>query len=290
MKKFTLLILAIIWIALTANAQNNSTGGTNDNGSQTFPHFYGRVGIGGGVGLCYYDDCFYNESRTFDPSQDNLSAFSRTYGNGLNGGIAGGYMFNKNLGVELGLSAYYGFPIKQTTDIAVGESSSTNTVNKTHEFAFQVIPSVVLKTGMEKFDPYARFGLLIGAYDAVYEKETRTVGNDSYLTEGRYYGGVPVGYSVAGGVEYPNICKHFDLFAEIECNGFNYTPTKYKMTKYTVNGDDMLGTLPTKEKQTVFVKKYDYNETISNDSPNKELRESFVSSSVHLNIGFTYRF
>jgi len=116
---------------------------------------------------------------------------------------------------------YYGLPIKQKYTSSGEEGSSISTVTKTHEFVFQVIPAVVIRTGMEKFDPYARFGFSIGAYNAIYEKETKTVGNIIYESAGRYYGGVPLGYSVAGGVEW-NVCSHFNVYGEIQCNGFKY--------------------------------------------------------------------
>lgn len=76
-----------------------------------------------------------------------------------------------------------------------------------------------------------------------------------------------------------------NLYAALAFRGLNYTPKKYSMKKYTVNGVDEFSALPTKSKEIVFVKSYDKKETIPSDSPNKQLKQSFPFTGIGLNIG-----
>jgi hypothetical protein len=57
------------------------------------------------------------------------------------------------------------------------------------------------------------------------------------------------------------------------------------MKKYSVNRVDEFSTLTTKQKEIVFVKSYDKNETIPSDSPNKQLKASFPFTGIGLDIG-----
>jgi hypothetical protein len=153
---------------------------------------------------------------------------------------------------------------------------------------FQVIPSVVLDLGLDKIDPYARFGLSIGAYPLVKYKETQVRNNITYEYQGKYTGSIPLGYSAAVGVKF-NLNDNFSLFGEFDCNGINYSPKKYKITKYTENGVDRLSTLTVRQQETDYVKNYDAKQT-SAGSPKQELKITFPFSNFEINIGAVYRF
>jgi hypothetical protein len=246
--------------------------------------YYGRAGIGGGIGLCYYDPCdyYYNEDY-FSPNYDNLQSVGFAPGHGFNINIAAGYRLNKHLAVELGLRDFFGTNIK-TTYNSNGEGGSYSDVIKTRGMMFQVVPGIVLNAGMDKFDPYARFGLIIGAVPRIYEKEEQTDGTNTVNFEGVYKGGIPLGFNAALGVNY-TLSDRIKLYAEINCNGINFTPKKYELTLYTQNGADQLGSLSTNQKETEFVNKYDAMEEIPSTSPDKQLKESFPFSNVELAVG-----
>ncbi|HTX87685.1 MAG TPA: outer membrane beta-barrel protein [Bacteroidales bacterium] len=256
--------------------------------------FYGRVGIGGGIGLCYYDPCdYYYDEDYYYPDYDNLRSVGFALGDGFNVSLAGGYMFNKHLGVELGVKDFFGLN-KKTTYTSNQTTGTVSDVVKTHGMIFQVIPAFVLRAGFEKFDPYARFGLIIGAVPRVYMTETEMFyGSESpdLNTEnytGVYKGGVAVGFTAAVGVNF-KITDHISLFSEFDCNGINYSPKKYILTKDELNGVDQLPNLSMSEKETDFVKKYDALQT-STDEPAKHLKISMPFSNVELNVGMTYKF
>jgi molecular chaperone DnaK (HSP70) len=90
--------------------------------------------------------------------------------------------------------------------------------------------------------------------------------------------------------QFENILDQRNLYAEINCNGVNYSPKKYELTLYEQNGADLLGDLTVNEKEIEFVKKYDALEIIPSSSPDKRLKESFPFSNVELNLGLSMRF
>lgn len=154
---------------------------------------------------------------------------------------------------------------------------------------FQVIPSFVLNAGMETFDPYARFGLVIGAISRVYVKEQEKDNSNTWDYEGIYKGGLPLGFSAALGVNY-TLNDRFNVFAELNCNGINYSPKKYELTLYELNGEDLLDDLTTSQKEIEFVREYDALDPVPSSSPEKRLKESFPFSNVELNLGVELRF
>jgi hypothetical protein len=276
----------IIQLVLLAELAGFTLYGQNDPAES---RFYGRAGLGGGIGLCYYDPCdyFYNEDY-FCPDYDNLESVGFTPGRGFNVNIAGGYRLNKHLAVELGFRDFLGTNIK-TTYTSDGEGGAYSDVYKTRGMMFQVVPGIVLNAGMDKFDPYARFGLIIGAVPRIFVKEEETDGSDKVNYEGVYKGGIPLGFNAALGVNY-SLSEKVRLYAELNCNGLNYSPKKYEMTLYTENGEDQLGNLTTNQKEIEFVRKYDALEPIPSTSPAKELRESFPFSNFELDIGVVIPF
>ncbi len=249
--------------------------------------FYARVGGGYGIGLCDYDPCDdYDED--YYPTYNDFKSINFVPGRGFDIDVGAGYMFTRNIGAELDIKDFFGLPIKETINNYYGEGGGQITTERYTGMLFQVIPSFVLDLGFDKIDPYARFGLIIGAYPQINYKKTETQGNDTYDYVGKYMGNVPLGYSAAAGVKL-NLNDHFSLFGEFDCNGLNYSPKKYKLTKYTVNGVDELSTLTTSQKEIDFVKSYDAMQT-STDSPSKQLKQSFPFSNFEINIGAQYKF
>ena len=279
MKRTFLFVFFIFLMRFTLHAQESSN---------FSDHFYARAGGGFGIGLCNYDPCDYYDEDYY-PTSNNFKSINFVPGRGFNVDVAGGYMFTKNIGAELALKDFFGLPIKETynnynTESYFGERDKY----QYNGMLLQVIPSVVLDLGLDKVDPYARFGLVIGAYPLIKYKETDVRNGDTYEYVGKYIGNIPLGFSAAAGVKY-NLNDHLSLYGEFDCNGINYSPKKYKLTKYTVNGVDMLSTLPLRQTETDFVKSYDGSQT-SNTSPKQQLKQTFPFSNFEINIGAAYRF
>ena len=281
MKRYSLFVFFIFLMRFILHAQESSTEFKN--------RFSVRLGGGFGIGLCYDDPCDYYDEDYY-PSYDNYKSINFVPGRGFNVNVGASYMFTKHIGVDLGLKDFFGLPIKQTINNFQGEEASFHSESYRYSgMILQVIPSVVLDLGLDKIDPYARFGMSIGAFPQVMLKKTEVYGGNTYEYVGKYMGNVPLGFSAALGVTY-NLNEKFSLYGEFDCNGINYSPKKYKLTKYSVNGVDELSTLPLRQTEIDFVKSFDASQSTSNDSPSKQLRQTFPFSNFEINIGASYRF
>lgn len=279
MKKYFLFVLFIFLIIFTTHAQESTD---SENG------FYVSIGGGFGVGLCYYNpsDYYYED---YYPSYDNVKSINFVPGRGFNVNLGAGYMFNKNIGVQMNVKDFFGLPIKQSINNFYNGASNFRTISYRYSgMMLQVIPSVVLDLGLDKIDPYARFGLSIGAFTQVTNKITEVRNSNTSNFVGKYSGNIPLGYSAALGVKF-NLNDHLSLFGEFDCNGINYSPKKYKLTTYTENSVDKLSTLSLRQTETDFVKSYDASQS-SAGSPRQQLRQTFPFSNFEINIGATFRF
>jgi opacity protein-like surface antigen len=285
MKKLYFLLFTVIWMA------NNAWSQENEQATNNFEKgFYVGAAIGFGFGLCYYDPCCYYDESNYSPSYDVVKGISLMWGKGINGQIEGGYNFNKYIGVDLGVRDFWGLNIKKTSDGNSGtEGGYFTETNKFRAMVLEVIPSVVISPGFDDFNPYAKFGVSVGVYPAIYRTESQTTGNTTIDYKGVYYGHIPVGYSVAGGLQW-NFADNMNVHVEADFDGEYYSPAHYKVTEYKINGVDHFSDLTNKQKYIDFVKTYDKLETIPDDSHNKRLKESFPLTGIGLNVGFTMKF
>jgi hypothetical protein len=194
------------------------------------------------------------------------------------------------VGGELGINEFIGLA-KKTHSTNNTSSSSSTTDNKISGMMLQIVPAIVIKAGLEKINPYARLGMIVGVLPSITidSKNSSTSSGGSRASTSQEFklklsGGVAVGFTAAGGVAY-NISDMLSLYGELVYNGISYSPAKGIYKKYTVDGNDKLATMTTKEKETTFVKKFDASETISDDSPSKTPKISFTFSDVLLNVG-----
>jgi len=279
MKRVVWILCVLFLMRLTLHAQDKSS--FKDN-------FYAKAGGGFGIGLCYYDPCdYYNED--YYPTYDNTKSINFVPGRGGNVDLGAGYMFTKNIGAELDFKEFFGIPVKETLNDYYNESNPRTQSYSLNGMMFQIIPSIVFDLDLATIDPYTRFGMIIGAAPEIKLKETDVSNHNTYYYEGKYVGNVPLGYSAAIGVKY-KFTDNLSIFGELECNGINYTPKKYLLTKYTVNGVNEFSSLTTKDKETDFVKSYDASQSIPAGSPQKQLKQTYPFSNFEINIGVMYRF
>jgi hypothetical protein len=283
MKKISVMVLVICLMAGMANAQK----------------IYVRLGVGGGIGLKQYGqfyDYFYqgsypwaNENET--ETSDNVELKSMGLGGGLNATLAAGFMLSDHIGIELGVNEYIGLNKKTKYTF------NSNTHDETWEYKIsgkmlQIIPAIVITPGLEKINPYARIGMIVGILPSVVSK-----GDGSYTNKGEYKattqtdiykykssGGVALGFTAAGGADIM-LGEKFVFFGELVFNGITYAPKKGKLKEWTEDGKDMLPDAKTIQKEWTYEKKYNADDEIPEGSPNKLQKESFNFSNVELNIG-----
>jgi hypothetical protein len=246
--------------------------------------FYFTAGGGYGFGMStqnlpgFYNSRSNNDSATYE--QINISL-----GKGLNFGASFGYMFREYLGAEIGISYLLGSKtqVKDITDY--GESVYSYSASM-----LRLVPSIVVSAGLDKVNPYAKFGLIIGIGSV---SNDLTNDEDSSFVEKNYVmnGGVAFGCSAAAGV-LVKLNKHFSFFGEINLVNLSYAPTKGELIHATYNNNDMLPGMSVKEKETEYVNNYTYNyQTPSpEDQPNKELKNRLPFGSIGINVGVQFRY
>jgi hypothetical protein len=298
MKKSILFIIFVLSLCSVRVKSQDASGGVTQAADdfikrygydEDYSEFYIRTSASFDYGLCYYDPCdFYDEEQGV--SYDYLTTIKYDPGTGLDYDLFGGYHVNRFISVGLGLNYFHGLNMNQTRT-GEGEGGSFSEQLKLTSSVFSIYPGIEISPGFSKINPFIDFNLMIGIVPRIMEKETSTTNSGTTTSEifqsGVYHGGIPIGYDIKGGVDF-KLSKLIDVYADLNFKGFNYTPTKYSMKQYTVNGVDEFSNLTTKQKETVFVKSYDRNETIPSDSPNKALKETFPLTSLGVDVGVKF--
>jgi len=220
---------------------------------------------------------FYNSTEIADSY--NAEQVDISLGKGINAGATFGYMFNKNIGAELGISYLFG--------------SETNAKNKyldaTTDYAISAkmlrfSPAIIISAGLEVLNPYAKFGLVMGMGSMNYEFKNADI---NVITQNiKFDGGLAWGLSAGVGVLY-NLNENMALFGEINMINMSYAPTKGEITEATLNGIDQLPSYSTREREIEFVDSYsgDFNNPALDSEPSRGLKQKFPFSSVGINFG-----
>jgi len=260
-----------------------------------YSQFY--INVGGGYNLGIANQSLLNNyERTNNiVKMENVKT---SLGKGLNFGLNLGYMFNGNIGIDLQCSYLLG-------DETTGESEDNFTFFDINYYDFEKIsiksqmfrvnPSIIIASGFDKLDPYARFGVIFGFgsinLNYLDEEYENNILENKVIEKWKYNGGMAFGISSALGLMY-HISDLISVYGELDLVGMSYAPIKGVMTEYTVNGADKLPNLTTDDKEIDFVDDitYDYNNPPSSAEPSKELKNYLPYSSIGLNIGVRFSF
>lgn len=246
------------------------------------------VNINAGYGLnmssqnLYYFD-FYNS--TSSSNSDTYEQVNVSLGKGLNLGGAFGYMFNENIGAELGISYLLGGKSK-AKDTYTGGTTDYTLSSK----MLRINPSLVIASGFENINPYAKFGLIICSGSIMYEYNDNDNGDIS-LMKIKLNGGIGLGLSSGIGAMI-NISDNMSFFGELNMVNLSYAPTKGVLTEATYNGVDQLPSMTTSEKEIEFVDSYTYSSSNppADTQPSKELKQKLPFGSFGVNIGLRINF
>lgn len=227
--------------------------------------------------LYYFDFNNYtsgNNSTTHE--QVNVSL-----GKGLNFGGAFGYMFNPNLGAEVGVSYLIGGKSNAVDMWSSGGRTEYTLSSK----MLRINPSLVISSGLEKFNPYAKIGLLVGAGSIMYEMNDMDNG-DVTMMKLKLNGGLALGLTSGIGAML-NISDKMSFFGELNMVNLSYAPTKGEIKEYTYNGKNELPQLTTNDREIEFVDSYTYisGNPTPDSQPSKELKQKMPFGSVGINLG-----
>lgn len=273
----TISFLFSILFALNANAQS-------DKG------FYASINSGYNLGtgnVDYYQAMIvgmvnFNETSATMSTTEMIKA---NLGKGLNAGVNFGYMFNKNIGFELGGNYLFGGKIKASTKSYTGDYSNSEISTK----MIQIKPTLVFRSGYDKLNPYAKVGLVIGTGKITNYRDQKS-GIDFSTQTLELDGGIPVGFHASIGTLY-KLNEKLSLFGELNLVSLHYAPKKGHITEATENGVDQLPTMTVEQKEIEFIETFTDTGAPSNpNEPSKNPLIDFSFSSFGLNIGLQYKF
>ena len=228
---------------------------------------------------------FYSNSYSLKHEQIIFS-----FGKGLNFGADFGYMFNKNLGAEIGVSYLIGGNTIST--LTQPNNSTEITVSSK---MLRINPSLVITSGFEKINPYAKFGLILGSGYVILSSNQEISGFSGQQSNSesiKLSGAIAIGLTSGIGALY-KINDKLSFFGELNMINLSYGPTKGIKTDFRIDGVDMLPSLPTRQKETEYLDSF--TETSSNSNPqdsepSKKLKQKLPFGSFGLNLGLRVNF
>lgn len=251
------LILSTLVMAATASsvfaqdaAKTNNGGGFVRVGlGYSFPfagttHFMGTPISGTGM------------EGTTTPTPITYDLKNASYGAGFNAVIGGGYMFNRNIGIDL--SVGLGIAMKkneytETSPAAVNDYSYTRTSYA--KMPVLVMPALVFSTGHNMLEGYARVGLALPVAGKLVVEEKYTTTGGSMTSVSEIKNKLSVGAVGAVGVKY-HISDMIGLWLEV--NGLSMTANAKsgEVTEFTVNGVNELSQLDVVDREVEFSNNY----------------------------------
>jgi hypothetical protein len=258
-------------------------------GANTFAQgLYINAGAGYGFpAACYLMEENNNRSYDGESSVNNWEIVkgSGSFGKGIQPGIIIGYMFNQNLGAELGISYLLGGKIVSTDEY---HSVPYTWIEETTMSAkmLRFTPALKMTVGNGKIKAYMRAGLIIGAAGRI-KSEYKYTSSSSYIEEGEAEttGDISLGFSGALGTDFM-LSDNIGIFAEMGIITQSWAPKKSEITKFTMDGQDALDNLTTNDREVEFVESYSFDSNnIDMDSPTQQLKMFFPFSSFGINVG-----
>lgn len=257
---------------------------------------YLKLGGAYNLGMGYSTN---HTSREIRLNRDNTTTINHKHakvklGQGWSFNGAAGYMFNKFVGAELGLSY-----LNKTHGIEGSVYNSfygiSGSINREINAPLLLLqPTLVFTTGGEKFRPFAKFGLVTASVE-ITEKESIKFWDYREAWESKFSGRRAWGLQGGLGVAL-KANDQIDFSLGITLNNLTYQPEKWEYTAYRVNGSTVLDEIPLRDRQTNFVETYsetfdaDGNSTRSENEPIESAIITIPFNAVSLEFGVKYNF
>ena len=283
MKKIILSTVVLAIAATTMNAQDKKK--TNDGG------VYLRVGAGYSLPQA---GAYIGGTETSTPTSYSVDMTKGSYSSGVNAVLAGGYMFTRNIGVEVAVGAGVA-PKKYTMVYDESGSSDYKSTSTTYaKMPIMVMPSLVISTGHNQLEAYTRVGLAInvaGKFISEHEIVDRSGATDviTTMTE-EYTPKLGIGIQGAVGAKY-HVNDMFGIYLEL--NGLSMTSymKNSEVTAFEVGGVNELGTFTIYDRQTEY--SANFTETASSTSASTPYQSTPMSvpfSNLGVGLGITLNF
>lgn len=253
-----------------------------------------------------------------------------SYGEGLRGGLTLGYNFNKYVGIEGTFNYFQSVKNLMTRNVTTIQGTTTavgSVESRGHVNAIDFAPSLVFSPGLEKWNPYVRFGFVVPLWGRlnIETEATRTsavpgqpatvVAQTAIHREEEVKPSPTIGFQGALGVTYA-VAKRFDIFLETEYRNVPVKSKSKEVTAYnevtnvvnTANGTVIstqrrgLNDLSTAERETDYVTTLDQNSNTptgnsgsktnykNDNAPSNDLKSYINIGGLGANLGVRLRF
>jgi len=295
-KKFRLFLSAyLVFIASTANAQS----------------WYISPGIGyafplAGQTLDGTGTPLSGSVNKYAGSTDTLVSYSlkrASFTSGTHLSLAGGYMFNDNIGIELGLNI--GMGMKQLdfydNNTVVSGIAANVQVQQQAKSPVLLTPSLVLQTGVGKLNVYTKMGMVIPLSTNIREDQIFSTlpGFGAIHTEDDQYqikNFFSFGFSASAGCMY-KVSDKTSIFGEVNMLSMSIFIKEADLTNVTVDGQNSfvngagqtvtyLSTVPQKQQKIYFSN--NYTTTAADQYHQPSYAQPFSNCSISFGLKYSF--
>ena len=283
-----------------SNISNDSKIFTNDNDNSARRRKSRRSSSSGDGGLYINVGLGYNlgmgtqNMEEFVDKETDLYGITSTtqvpfsLGKGLDLKLAAGYMVNGNVGIELDLYYLLGGKTTATEKEPFNTTKTKVTETSLKASMININPTVVISSGLDGINPYAKFGLNLGI--GSFNKEiVVTADTNNSSTKIQFSGSAAFGVNAALGAVF-TISDNISFFAEFNVLNMSYAPEKSEIIEYTLQGKDKLADIPEALRITNYA---DGIVDVATPEPNAspiKLKQYYTFSSFGLNVGVKFNF
>lgn len=217
-----------------------------------------------------------------------------SFASGAQAVLALGYMFNANIGVELGASVIFA-PRKFERTHSETDPLTTYKENLERQASLPVIltPSLVMQLPAGKVTGYARAGVAVSVGNKIIDKmvteedfdpepNTPAIKRETTFEITTRTG---IGFTAAMGAKY-NLTNNLQLWAEASLLSLTLYAKEESITEYKVNGVNSLSFLTPDQKKHVFELEDNSGDPSSNLYPSYSL----PFSNIAVNVGVAFSF
>ena len=212
-----------------------------------------------------------------------------SYGTGVNATLKVGFKQTQNFGVELGTNYLYGLSKLIQDDSGPNSQTTVKTTNT----LIKIMPGVVLETSNSALTVYSRLGFVIPISGATYSDYMNQVTTGSSTNEtiikSKSTGAMSLGFYGGVGVSL-KIGEKLKVFGEAELTGLSIKQKSSMLTTYTVDGNDILPSLDTRDKETEYKDSFNSADNFESSQPRTARAQKINYNSLSFNIGIRFNF
>jgi|DEB19_MinimDraft_2_1074335.scaffolds.fasta_scaffold01647_2 hypothetical protein len=252
---------------------------------------YFSINTGYNFGVSTTSLYFKTSTNGIDYSNKKLDL---SLGKGVNLDCNFGYLFNKYLAAELGISYLYG--TNSTFEGLLNNVSSINHFTKTYASSIiRFVPTLVISSGLVKINPYAKLGFIIGT--ASYTEKSEDIfeynngSSQVLLRTVKYNGGIAFGISNSIGISYL-LKENVNLLLEINAVNLSYAASKSEVLSIELDGISQMAGRTVFDNQVEYFDDFSYSSSnpIDTNKPKKAMKENVSFNSIGLSVGARYQF